>query len=155
MTPDPRRKLREIGSYLSPILVMGLLLAVSSIPGESSGIPRDAGLLNGPVAWLLRLFSMIPPLVHDILHIPGYLVLAWSLYLPLSRWVTPTTCLMLTLVTATGYGALMELHQASIPGRYPGYGDAALNFTGALLGCLLAGRSLRGRRTSFLRQDKP
>jgi VanZ family protein len=145
MDQGANRRLRDILIYLAPFLVMVLLFIVSSIPGDPSGIPRDSGPFKSQLTQLTRLVSLVPAMVHNILHIPGYLLLAWTLYLPLGRWLKPTTCLILTLALATAYGVLMEMNQMGIPGRYPSFGDAFLNFIGALLGCLLAGRSLRQR----------
>ena len=90
MNPGLQRSLHDIRIYVSPFLMMALLLAVTSIPGESSGIPRDAGLFSRPISHLVSLFSLIPPTVHDILHVPGFMMLAWTLYLPLRRWLKPT-----------------------------------------------------------------
>ncbi len=143
MIPELYRRHRDIRIYLLPLLMMALLFAGSSIPGEPSGIPRDASLFGIPIAHLFRLFSLVPPTVHDILHVPGYMLLAWTLHAPLSRWLKPTPCLILTLAIATTYGALLEWNQMGIPGRYPSFGDLLLNFIGALLGSLLASSSLR------------
>lgn len=143
MNPGSYRGLHNIQLFLFPFLMMVVLFAGSSLPGDSSGIPREAGLFGDTIEYLVRFFSLIPPTVHNALHVPGYLLLAWALYIPLRLWLKPLPCLILTLTIATGYGALLEWNQMNIPGRYPSFGDMVLNISGALLGCLLARRKLR------------
>ena len=77
----------------------------------------------------------VSPIVQNSLHVPAYMVLSvlaiGCLSVPgRSRWsrVLPVA------VACTGYGAILELAQAFIPGRFASVPDAMLNTLGVMLG---------------------
>ena len=115
---------KNILSFLWPIAVMIGLYVVSSIPGEP---PDDPTIIH-------VVFSWFSPTVHNILHIPAYALLAWTLYHCLLPYLRPKIILPLVMIIAGAYGALLEWHQIEIPGRYASYTDVLLNFIGAMFG---------------------
>jgi hypothetical protein len=122
---------KAILPFIWPICVMIGLYAVSSIPGE---IPDDPTMIHS-------IFSWFPPTVHNILHIPAYALLAWTLYRCLLSCLSPQTGLPLVLFITSAYGALLEWHQIDIPGRYASFTDVVLNVIGAGIGTWFAWRS--------------
>ena len=81
----------------------------------------------------------VSPIVQNSLHVPAYMVLSvlaiGCLSVPgRSRWsrVLPVA------VACTGYGAILELAQAFIPGRFASVPDALLNAVGVILGLVIA-----------------
>lgn len=118
------------------------LFSIASVPGEKPTVLQDSGLLSRLLAHAAELFSLIPPVVHNILHVPGHALLAWTLYWPLARIAkTHFAAAVAAILIATIYGALLEWHQISVPGRNASGSDVLLNFIGALCGGLLAGRA--------------
>lgn len=128
MTPEKFTPPARLLPWSATLFVMIGLFLVSSIPGV---MPDQPTVVNQVFAW----FS---PTVHNILHIPGYAVLAWTLFFCIHPHFRPTTTWLLVIAVAGGYGALMELYQGTVPGRYPSLADVAFNFTGAVLGTWLA-----------------
>lgn len=124
-------------SFLWPIAVMTGLYAVSSIPGE----PPDNPMIIHAV------FSWFSPTVHNILHIPAYALLAWTLYRCLLPYLRPQVILPLVVMLAGTYGALLEWHQIEIPSRYASYTDVTLNFIGAVIGGWFARKGANGYKT--------
>ena len=106
-------------NMLIPISYMGAILIMSSIP-DTSKTPQ---LLAGT-----------SPNVQNLLHIPvfGLLALLWVLVLR-SQGHSEERVFLIAFITSTGYGALIELNQAWVPGRFPSYGDFILDLTGILL----------------------
>ena len=94
---------------------MCVLFILSSIPGG-----RENGLVSTRVA--------------NMLHVPAYglLALMWIFTLR-DHGVTEHRSMCVAFLVASGYGALTELHQAWIPGRFPSAFDIMLNVAGSLM----------------------
>lgn len=129
---------KAILPFIWPIIVMVGLYAVSSIPGET---PVDPTIIHSVISWF-------PPTIHNILHIPAYALLAWTLYRCLLPYLSSQTALPLVLFITSAYGALLEWHQIDIPGRYASLTDVVLNFIGAGIGAWLAWRGKNINKTS-------
>lgn len=112
---------------------MGLLLIVSSIPDHNPS-SRDLG------HWL----ALIPPITQNLLHIPAYglLTLLWIRTLR-AHGIGTRPSIWIALVLASGYGALLEIYQVWVPGRFPSLWDFALNVVGILLFSRLYWRAIR------------
>jgi len=80
-------------------------------------------------------WAALEPSLQNLLHIPmfaGFVILFhWSLP-PASA--CRRSSLVPTLGVAAALGILMEGIQVAVPGRYPSWGDIALNLFGAGLG---------------------
>lgn len=120
-----------IPPFLWPLSVMIGLYVISSIPGEP---PDDPTIIYA-------VFSWFTPTVHNLLHIPAYAVLAWTLCRCLLPYLHFRVGLLLAVMIAAAYGALLEWHQIAIPGRYASFTDVVLNFIGAIMGAWFAWRS--------------
>ncbi len=114
-------ELSALSSRLSAPLVvtlsyMGVLFILSSIPG---------GRENGP---------LVSPTVADVLHVPAYglLALLWIFTLR-DHGITKHRSMYVALLMASAYGALTELNQVWIPGRYPSAFDVVFNVAGGLI----------------------
>jgi VanZ family protein len=138
MNGKRERRLPATLALLATAAVMAGLYAVSSIPGEPQADPT---LVD-------QAFSWFSPTVHNLLHVPSYALLAWTLFHALPPRLPARIAFLLVVAIAGGYGAALELHQAGIPGRYASLTDVALNCTGAVLGFALAARfaARRARR---------
>ncbi len=84
--------------------------------------PQAVGLVKAP--W------------DKLLHLATYAVLAFSLGYG-SGW-RGLPLVLLAFLGAAGAGALDEWHQASLPGRQPGWADWVADVTGSMLGTSLA-----------------
>jgi len=95
---------------------MCVLFILSSIPG---------GRENGP---------LVSPTVADVLHVPAYglLALLWIFTLRV-HGVTDHRSMGVAFLVASAYGALTELNQVWIPGRYPSASDVMFDVAGSLL----------------------
>ena len=113
-----------------PLGVMIGLYAISSIPGEP---PDNPTIIHA-------VFSWFTPTVHNLLHIPAYAALAWTLCRCQQPYFYGRIGLLLAVMIAGAYGALLEWHQIAIPGRYASFTDVVLNFTGAAIGAGFAWR---------------
>ena len=116
------------------MLAVGVTLTIavlSLLPGEPVSGDRT-------FSWLIEL---TPALVQNPMHIVCYaaLVVSWARVLP----VTPLAAIAVACVT---FGALLELGQTLVPGRYGSLLDGLLNGIGVWVGMLLA-RRLAGSHT--------
>ncbi len=98
---------------------MYLLFLLSSIP--------DTGE-NG------HLMGLVSPTGANILHVPAYglLALLWVFTL-MDYGVTEQRSMCFAFLVASAYGALTELHQVWIPGRFPSASDVMFNVAGSLI----------------------
>jgi VanZ family protein len=107
---------------------MGLVMIASLTPGHHK--PGDLVF-----TWLV---VNTPTLIQKVLHVCLYallvLLLAWTL-----ADVQSKTCrLLIALLIAVTFGAVMEWCQTWVPGRFGTLYDVALNAAGAALGLLAA-----------------
>ena len=107
---------------------MAFLSLVSLIPGRPQ--PGDSVFI-----WLV---AETPALLQKLLHVCLYalfvLLLVWTLEFIQSR----TYRLLVSLIIAVAFGAVMEWYQTKVPGRYGTVIDVVLNAAGAALGLLAA-----------------
>jgi len=87
-----------------------------------SSIPDDDGLGSR------ILFP--PPSVQNLLHVPVYAGLTWIWWRALTT-PKPLAKAGWAATIAISYGALDEVHQMYVPGRYASVTDALLNAAGA------------------------
>jgi VanZ family protein len=107
---------------------MALLALVSLIPGDTrQGNPA-----------LIRLLAQTPTLLQKVLHVLLYGILALLLAWTLDGIQSGTYQLLIALLIAVTFGAVMEWGQTRVPGRFGTVQDIALNATGAALGLLAA-----------------
>ncbi len=94
---------------------MCVLFILSSIPG---------GRENGP---------LVSAKLANIAHVPAYglLALLWIFTLR-NHGVTEHRSMCVAFLVALGYGALTELHQVWVPGRFPSAFDVMFNVAGSL-----------------------
>ena len=113
------------GHVALPLLVMGALYWLSSLPGTP--LPDDPAL-RALVYW-------VPPSVQNALHIPAYAALAWAWHWALGAWLrAPVARAGGACLIASAFGVFDEWHQSFVPGRYASLTDIALDVTGAVLG---------------------
>jgi len=112
-----------------PLLIMGVLYWLSSMPGAP--LPGDPKLY--------ALFYWISPSVQNALHVPAYVVLASAWCWALRAWLrVPVARAIGAFAIASAYGVFDEWHQSFVPGRYASLTDVALDAAGAVLGIWLA-----------------
>ncbi len=107
--------IRNSKFYLVTLSYMCVLFILSSIPGTGEN-------------WLLS------TRVANMLHVPAYglLALLWIVTLR-DHGVTEHRSMCVAFLVASGYGALTELHQVWIPGRFPSAFDVMFNVAGSLV----------------------
>jgi len=104
---------------LLAVLQMGAIFLVSSVPDDDSELARTVLFLE--------------PQVQNLLHAPVYGVLAWLWWRALVAWgMGSRGAVLAAAALATVYGALDEVHQYFVPGRFASVTDALLNAAGAL-----------------------
>ena len=112
-----------------PLLIMGILYWLSSIPGTR--------LPNSPA--LYGLFYWMPPALQNILHVPAFAALAWAWRWALSGWVRSKTAVTLIAIALSVFcGIFDEWHQSFVPGRYASVVDVIFDIAGVGLGIWLA-----------------
>src|SRR3954471_15332155 len=86
-----------------PVLIMGILYWLSSIPGTP--LPDD------PAHYAL--FRWISPSVQNTLHVPAFAALAWALCWALRAWQrVPVVRLTAAFAITAAYGVFDEWHQS-------------------------------------------
>lgn len=100
------------------VIWMAALFALSSIPDqEGSGA---------------RAILLLPPRWHNAVHVPAYAVLAWLCWRALrAGGRVANSALPWAVGIAVLYGALDEVHQYFVPGRFLSLTDGGLNVVGA------------------------
>lgn len=109
---------QDVGRWASLALAVAMLLAL----WWGGAQPQAVGLVKAP--W------------DKLLHLVTYAVLAFALGYG-SGW-RGLPLFLLALLGAAGTGALDEWHQASLPGRQPGWPDWIADVVGGMLGSALA-----------------
>jgi MFS family permease len=129
--PNPMRRgavTRVLPMIISLALMCGLYL-VSTAPADPDA-PTALEIAASPISLAM---------LHNMLHVPAYLLLAWTLFFALNKGRLSLAA-GVAIGIAVAYGALLELAQADVPGRYASMGDIGLNTLGATIGALLAAR---------------
>lgn len=111
-------------AFAPPLLLMGLIFVLSSVPGRV-----EEGMF--------RVLTELDPTWQNLLHIPvfGLLQYLWLRGFALKGKTGPAYVAWSFILTL-GYGTLDELHQYFVPGRYASFLDVLLNGCGAVLGVL-------------------
>ncbi len=113
---------KSVPILLLIVYMLGILILAS--------IPESAGSQDYS--------SWIPYEFQNFLHLPVFGFLAVIGYSALrSRNVSRTRCFWLGILIAVGYGAIIELYQFIIPGRFPSLTDFVLDASGVLLFLLI------------------
>lgn len=105
---------------LAGLAYMAALFALSAIPDHGSGPGHRV--------------MFLPPDLHNLLHLPAYLGLAWlwaRCFLAGGRGLVAAWAL--GALVATAYGVLDEWHQFYVPGREASVTDMLMNAAGAAL----------------------
>ncbi len=110
--------IRNSKFYLVTLSYMYVLFLSSSIPGGENG----------------HVMELVSPTVANIAHVPAYglLALLWIVTLR-DRGVTEQRSMYVAFLVASAYGALMEVNQVWIPGRFPSALDVTSNMAGSLI----------------------
>ena len=113
-----------------------LLAAVSLVPPSSKGLGECQ--------------QLVAPTVQKVLHVAAYAGLTVLIIAAMRSGHIGLGGLTLVFLAAVAYGALLELAQAAIPGRFATLRDVLLNVLGVAAGLLLAAAARRlcplGRR---------
>lgn len=106
-----------------------------------STVPEGDGTAGA--GWLL---ASVSPNVQNLLHPLAYAGLALLWVWTLTGWrVRPWIAAISAIVIASLFGALLEIDQLWVPGRFASLGDGLLNVVGAILGTWLYVRWLKPR----------
>ena len=112
-----------------PLLIMGILYWLSSIPGVR--------LPASPEVYAL--FYWISPTLQNVLHVPAYAALGWTMCWALRAWLNRASAIVLIAAgISTIYGIFDEWHQSFVPGRYASLTDLTLDVAGVALGIVFA-----------------
>ena len=111
-------------SVVVPVLCMGLILMVASIPADHGEEVQRR---------LLR-FLLLPSLLQNLAHIPAYALLAFLWRWSLDAYTRARTAVIMALVLTIGFGIFQEFYQSLIPGRYASLSDVLSDALGAVLG---------------------
>jgi VanZ family protein len=113
------KKLTILAAY------MALILATSLVPGDEDGER-------------LRFVIQLKPLIQNLLHIPMFALLAILCLQVLESFNVKGARMYLTVAGgAVAFGALNELVQLWVPGRFGSLLDIGLNTFGVFLGILI------------------
>ena len=139
-------------SFLPTVFLLFLIFGFSAQDGESSG-----SLSFQISLFLIKLASPLLPAIssEDILferaelihyfvrkaaHMTEYFLLALSLQLPLSAWLStqlkPTLRILIGFSATVLFAALDEFHQSFVPGRSGNFTDVCIDSIGAVIASL-------------------
>ena len=111
--------------YLPPLLLMGAIFILSSIPGK---MDDDHAL---------RFLTELDPQLQNLLHIPMFGMLQWLwLRAFVKAGKTGGRTIFVCVGITTAYGLIDEFHQLFVPGRYASLTDVLLNLVGVAAGTL-------------------
>jgi len=110
------------------LLLTILLLVLSLIPGRAE--PGDSVFV-----WAV---AMTPTPLQKLMHLLLYAVLTFLWAWTLEALESVMTRFVVAALLAASFGAVMELAQTYVPGRFGTLSDALLNGAGAALGLLIA-----------------
>ncbi len=131
-------KTTALQAFGPPVILMGMIYLLSSLPGEEQ-------------VGVLKVLTSLEPTLQNLLHIPlfGLLQFLWLRGFT-SRGTTGAAAIVASFCITLSYGALDELHQYFVPGRYASVLDLGLNLLGAVLGTIAfwwATQKIVGRKT--------
>lgn len=110
-------KIKQIISlYLPPILMMGLIFYLSSLPDLKSDLPSSADLI-----------------LRKIAHMIEYGILLWLWARAISGGVINKKSLYVGLAIAVLYAMTDEYHQLYVPGREGAIRDVLIDSAGAVV----------------------
>ena len=117
-------KTTALQAFGLPVILMGMIFLLSSIPGDVEG-------------GVLKVITTLEPSLQNLLHIPlfGLLQFLWLRGFA-SRGTTGAAAIVASFCITLSYGALDELHQYFVPGRYASLLDLGLNLLGVVLGTI-------------------
>lgn len=114
---------------MKPLWLAGAVLITLSIAGVSS---MPAGTMGGTG-------STVEQVISNLLHIPAFALLTFlwikALGLESTNWKSGNKKALVWLLLALAcFGALDEVHQSFVPGRFASFMDFGLNLVGILVG---------------------
>jgi len=122
------------GHVALPLLIMGLIYWLSSLPGTP--------LPNDPAVYAL--FYWLSPTIQNILHVPAFASLTWAWCWALAGWLNGARVRAISAAgVAFGYGVLDEWHQSFVPGRHASLADVLLDSAGVVIGIGVAAWAAR------------
>ena len=156
--------LLKIGSFLPTLLLLFLIFGFSAQDGESSGslsfeislllVKLSSPLLPAAMSEevLFERAELIHYFVRKAAHMTEYFLLALSLQLPLTAWLSKILLwkhrIFIGFATTVLFAAFDEFHQTFVPGRSGNFTDVCIDSTGALAAslCLLLFYSIRQKK---------
>lgn len=118
-SPNSKFKIRNSKLFLTTLTYMLILFLLSSLPGAGEGG---------------RVMDLVSPTIANIAHVPAYGLLALLWIVTLRGYgLAERQSMWVAFLVASGYGALTELHQFWVPGRFPSIKDVLSNASGSLL----------------------
>jgi VanZ family protein len=120
------------GRLAATLVFMTAILALSVVPSQPQ--PGDSAFIF--------LVAATPTLLQKTLHVCFYGTLALLWVFTVREAWGPTARLAGPFTIAVSYGAIMEVLQLFIPGRFATLYDVMLNALGATVGILVASRLL-------------
>ena len=120
-----RMQTRTLQSYAPPLLLMGAIFILSSIPGK---LADDHAL---------KFVTELDPQLQNLLHIPVFGLLQWLWLRAFAKTEkTGGRALLACGGITAAYGVFDECHQLFVPGRYASLTDVLLNLVGVAAGTL-------------------
>jgi VanZ family protein len=109
----PMPPLRRLDLWAPPLLLMGVIYALSAQPSLDSGL------------------GLVDLIGRKIVHFGVYALLCFLWWRVFSRGLPPRSALLIAVLAASAYAATDELHQASVEGRHGTPLDWAIDTAGA------------------------
>jgi VanZ family protein len=107
--------------WLPPLVLMGVIFALSAQPGLNSGL------------------GVIDLIGRKLIHIGEYALLCFLWWRPLATVTTPRRAALLAFLITSGYAATDEFHQTFVDGRHGNPLDWLIDSAGAALVALKLG----------------
>ena len=139
---EQRRKRRSRAVWLAALLLFTIALTFASL----TPVRHSSALGATPMSRL----------INNLLHAPAYGMLAWLCSAALLAWRRRAAAIFAAWfggVAATAYGALMEVAQRGVPGRYAAIEDVLFNVIGAAAATLMLIRSARRREQAADKEE--
>ena len=154
----------KIVSFLPAAMLLFLIFGFSAQDGESSGslsfeislflVKLSSPLLPAAMSEevLFERAELIHYFVRKAAHMTEYFLLALSLQLPLTAWLSKILLwkprILIGFAATVLFAALDEFHQTFVPGRSGNFTDVCIDSTGALIAslCLLLFYSIHQKK---------